>query len=117
MGIHKLSGKKKALPRQKPVTSPSAIFQEAENKYSPYVSLAILYLPRVHEDTWNTLVGISEADDTTANRSIKEQVLNAAAVLPLSDRVLFQEALLKFADRNEFTDSIAASIKTYDERC
>ncbi|BFM07019.1 hypothetical protein [Halioxenophilus aromaticivorans] len=74
------------LSDNKPVSTPASIFETPEAEHCPYVSLAILYLPKLHTQTWDTIFAMSETRDDLTNHMIAEQLADAICTLNDKDR-------------------------------
>ncbi len=86
--------------QEAPISTPASIFEVQEAKHCPYVSLAVLYMPVIHHETWKTLLSLGNDRDDLNNGVMLDQLSDAASTLTRSQRSTFVDNLLAF-DAND----------------
>lgn len=99
-------------PYTTPISTPASIFEIQEECYSPYVSLAILYLPELHENSWRAILDLANTLSPAVMNAITEQIVDAANALPISQRRQLIKNAHQCDQSNWLIDSILKSVST-----
>lgn len=90
----------------KPVVSKASIFQEQEQTHCPYIEFAIMYLPEIHEETWQSILTLAQGLDNQSINTMAEQLTQAITRQPFE---LYNQTLINLQQWN-YSDSFLLGV-------
>ena len=94
----------------KPISTPASIFETPEAEHCPYLSLAILYLPAIQPDTWQTLLTMAETGDGATFNMMVDQLSDAASTLTQAQKNAFIKNLKTLGEDSGLVEALLEQI-------